>query len=292
MVNNSVVLIGAHLSIMGGLYKSIERATTLKCTALQIFTRSNRQWQAKELLPEEIILFKHTWATSNIRQIVVHANYLINIASADFSLQHKSIEALADELERCEKLGISYLVLHPGSAADGNKAQAIERAGKILNQALAKAQSSTTILLENMAGQGNALGNTFEELKILQQATNYPQRIQFCLDTCHAFAAGYDIRTEHTYKEFMHSVDATVGLHNIKAIHLNDSKKELNAHVDRHANVGAGYLGMESFKLFMNDPAFFAVPKILETPPGQEEKDLNALRECVSQKTQKYLEIV
>jgi len=292
MASNSVVLIGAHLSIAGGIYKSIERATALRCTALQIFTRSNRQWQAKSLSNEEALLFRHAWNTSNVRQVVVHANYLINIASADPSIRQKSISSLIEELERCELLGVPYLILHPGSATDGNRTSAIERASKALDQALEAAESSTHILLENMAGQGNTLGNSFLELKYLREASSFNKRIQFCFDTCHAFAAGYDIRTESSYKEVMHSFDSLLGLANLKVIHANDSKKGLNSHVDRHTNIGKGELGLESFSLIMNDPALYTVPKILETPPGYEEQDLDALRSVVNARTQKKLDIL
>lgn len=264
----STLLLGAHMSIADGFEKAIEYGQSIDCTAIQIFTKSNRQWACKAITPQEAELFRTAVHKSSIsyKNIVVHATYLINIGSPDVDAQKKAIAALVVELERCETLGILYLVLHPGSHTGSGIEGCLERIAKNLDTALETFKGNTMVLLENMAGQGTVACATFEQLASIREKTHHKNKIGFCFDTCHAFAAGYDIRTQKTYDKVWEEYDAIIGLANLKVMHINDSKKELGSKVDRHAEIGDGNLGLEPFKLLFNDPRFFDIPKILETP--------------------------
>lgn len=265
---NHRLLLGGHMSIAGGFEQAVIRGESIGCTAIQIFTKSNRQWQAKEITQDAINLFEQTLKNSPISQsnVVTHATYLINIGSPDKEIGHKSAVALAEELNRCHQLGIPYLVLHPGSHVDSGEQACLERIAHNLDKILTHDTGKTTILLENMAGQGSTVGYTFDQLATIRSGVSHKKRIGFCFDTCHAFASGYNFRTPTTYKAMWEQFDAIIGLEHLKAIHLNDSKKELGSRVDRHEEIGKGMLGLEPFKLLFNDPRFFDIPKILETP--------------------------
>lgn len=259
-------LCGAHVSIEGGFYKAIERGEYINGNVIQIFTKSNRQWASKELNDKDITLFKEKQKTSPIRIVVAHASYLINIGSPDETCAKKSVDALIDELQRCNALAIPYLVLHPGSHTKSDEAACLIQISKNLDKALEQSNGSTTVLLENMAGQGSTVCYSFEQIaKVIKKAKNR-DKIGVCFDTCHAFAAGYDFRTEHDYNEMWKQFDKIIGLDKLHAIHINDSKKDLGARVDRHENIGQGKIGIDAFSLLLNDPRFFAIPKILETP--------------------------
>lgn len=254
------------MSIAGGFDKAIERGQSIDCTAIQIFTKSNRQWNAKPITEEQANLFIAKQKDSSIKIVVAHAMYLLNLASPDHKLWHGSITAVAQELERCNILEIPYLVVHPGSRLNLSLDEGLGRVTTAINRIFEKNHGKTMLLLENMAGQGSSVCSKFEELAQVLDGVEHKRRIGICIDTCHAFAAGYDFRTKQTYKEFWKKVDETVGLAHVKAIHLNDSKGELGCKVDRHEEIGAGKIGLEAFGLLMNDAHLKDVPKILETP--------------------------
>jgi deoxyribonuclease-4 len=262
------LLLGAHISGAGGLEQVFTRAESIECTALQLFTKNNRQWQAKSLTEEQISAFVREKKRSPITSLVAHASYLINNSSINPELRQKSYNALCDELLRCEQLSIPQLVLHPGNCSAGPREKCLELLVESIDKALTA--TSTILSLEIMAGQGSSLCHSFEELGFVYKAIykNHPKNIRICFDTCHTFAAGYDFRTQKTYDALWEKFDKTFGIKALSVIHLNDSKKDLGSHVDRHENIGKGFLGLEPFRLIMNDPTFQALPKILETPPG------------------------
>ena len=274
-------LLGAHVSTSGGVDKAPGNGKGLGCEAIQVFTRNQMQWRARALSPLEVANFCEGLKECNIRAVVSHDSYLINLGSHEPATLQKSLEAFADEIERCEQLGISYLVFHPGSHVGSGEAAGLQRIIDSLDAVLSlKPGNSTQVLLENTAGQGSNLGYRFEHLAEILGKTQYPHRLGVCLDTCHLFAAGYDLRTRSTYEAVFREFDTIVGLGRVKAFHLNDSKKGLGSHVDRHENIGKGELGLEPFRFLLNDPRFAALPMLLETPGGDEayRQDLKTLR--------------
>ena len=288
------LLLGAHMSISGGLQHALENGATIGCTTIQCFTKSNRQWHAKSLTEEEIQSFKNAHKESAINPIVAHASYLINIGSPSHLIAKKSYTALVDELTRCNKLGIQYLVLHPGSHTTGDVDTCLAQIAEYASNALDEAGGTTILLFETMAGQGSSVGHTFEQLAQLVHATKPHNRIGVCLDTCHVFAAGYDFRTPTLYKQMWHQFNTHIGMHKLKAIHCNDSVKTLGSHVDRHSDIGKGSIGLEAFRLLMNDSALFDIPKIIETPKEHVhlEDDLRNMKVLIgllSPKTKKVL---
>lgn len=260
------LLLGAHMSIAGGIEESIERGASIGCTTIQIFTKSNRQWRMNPLKQQEIDAFKKNATHYNIYPIVAHATYLINIASANKNTELASINALSQELLRCDQLEIPYLVLHPGSASNASPEECFKRLLENLDKILETTPSNTMLLLENMAGQGAALASTLDQLATILHKSAYKKRLGICLDTCHAFVAGYDLRTEKPYEQFWLDFDNSIGLEHLKVIHCNDSKKDLGSRIDRHEHIGKGKLGLATFEMLFNDKRFFEIPKILETP--------------------------
>lgn len=260
------LLLGAHMSIAGGLEYAYQAGESIGCTAIQIFTKSNRQWAAKELQPDDVNAFKLAQKKSHIKSTIAHATYLINIGASDPATHQKSVNALRIELDRCEQLNIDYLVLHPGSHGNTDEKTCLNKISDTLNTLFNATKTRTVILLENMAGQGSAVCYRFEHLGYIIAQSDFKQRLGVCFDTCHAFAAGYDFRTRDTYEAMWQLFDEAIGIHKLKAIHLNDSKKALGSRVDRHEDIGKGSLGLEPFALLLNDPRFFDIPKILETP--------------------------
>lgn len=286
------LLLGAHLSIAGGLEKAIMAAPSLGCTCLQMFTHSNRQWKITPITQDQVAAFAAARKETGIDAIVVHASYLINLASADAKTRALSQLTLKKELERCELLKIPTLVLHPGASLSQERSKGMEYVSEALEKMLGQVPGKSVVCLELMAGQGSVLGASLEELATMRAGVSQKKRIGFCLDTCHAFAAGYDFTTPTTYKAFWKKLDTVLGLEHLKAIHLNDSKGKLGSHLDRHANIGKGELGLEPFRLIMNDPQLFDIPKILETPYEVQqdyEKDLGILRGLMSSQTKKIL---
>lgn len=259
--------LGAHLSIAGGLPRAVDRAEASGCQALQIFTKSAGQWRARELPPEEIALFRRRLRQTKIRPVVAHNSYLINLAAADLVLRARSIEALRDELDRAESLGLDGLVMHPGSFTSGTESGGLRLIADGLAEILAsRPDMKTRVLLEHTAGQGTNLGHRFEHLAEIIDLLGGSPRVGVCLDTCHLLAAGYDICSEKGYQETFRQFGKIVGLARLKAFHLNDSKKPCGSRVDRHEHIGKGCLGLAPFRRILNDPRFAKLPMLLETP--------------------------
>ncbi len=291
------LLLGAHMSIAGGLEHAIFAGESIGCTAIQIFTHSNRQWHMKPLTEEAINLFKEAKTKSPlIKSVVVHASYLLNIGSHDKQIREKSQKALREELIRCEQLSIPYLIIHPGSSGTGDVTESINYIAEQLSKTFNEVPGKSKILLENMAGQGSAVAATFEQLEAIRQKSEHRSRIGICFDTCHAFAAGYNFSTEQHYEQLWQNFDDIIGLNNLHAIHINDSKKECGSRVDRHEHIGKGKIGLEAFRLLMNDPRFFGVPKILETPKEHDLKEdienLEILKNFLTPKTKDILNVL
>jgi len=282
MTKTKKLLIGAHMSIYGGLSKAFDRAVEIDSTAMQIFTHSNRQWNVKEISKEAIEKFKDSQQKTNIIPIV-HASYLINLCSDTVEVQHKSKIALEKELHIAEELGIKYVVVHPGYGR-ADKQESLNKLAEHTNKILANAGKNTSILFENMAGQKNAVCSSFEDLAAMYSKIDNKSRVGFCLDTCHAWAYGYDFSNEEGYKKMVHSFNSILGLDKLKVIHLNDSKKGLGAKTDRHETIGKGTIGLQAFELIMNDERLVDIPKILEIPVETTEeykKDINLLKSLI-----------
>lgn len=287
-------LLGGHISIAGGLHEALVRGESIHCTAIQMFTRSNRQWGAKKITLQEQELFAVTWKQTKIEAVVVHLPYLLNLASPEAKTRHASVNIIKQELARCAALGVDSMVLHPGSHVGAGEVVGIDHIITGINEALADDAGNTKILLENMAGQGTNIGYDFAHLGHIIKGVEHKRRVGVCFDTCHAFAAGYDIRTPKAYEAVWQEFDQAVGIGHIKVIHLNDSKKELCSRVDRHEEIGDGKIGLHGFKLLMNDERFFAVPKILETPEGTLEsyvKNMDLLKGLLTPATRALVEI-
>ncbi len=270
-------LLGAHESISGGLYRAFDRVREVGGEALQIFTRNERQWHAPPLTEETTALFRQSWEKSGRIPVAAHDSYLINLAATDSEKAEKSVSAFAEELQRVERLGIGYLIMHPGSHLGAGVEAGIDRFVSSLDRGLARSGTSrVTVLIETTAGQGSNLGSTFQEIASILSASRFGDRLGVCFDTCHVFAAGYDIRTEEAYRETFSHFDHIIGLHRLRFFHLNDSKRGLGSRVDRHEHIGKGKIGPGAFRLLLNDPRFRRHPMVIETPKG---KDLSKDRE-------------
>ncbi len=282
---------GAHMSVAGGLHLAFEHAQKAGCDCLQVFVKNQRQWKAAPLSDEVLAAWHDVAHTSDIRPVVAHATYLINLASPDKSLWAKSIDAFVVELRRCGMLGISGLVLHPGSHLGAGEAAGCARISKAIDRiADQTADLDTEIWLELTAGQGTCLGCRFEHIGDIIAATRGAARIGVCFDTCHALAAGYRFDTAESYAETFSAFDRHVGLDRLRCFHMNDSKRELGSRVDRHTHIGKGYVGRAAFRLIVNDARFRQTPMILETPKGTDPRgrvydriNLAALRRLVNQ---------
>lgn len=265
------MLIGSHVSTAGGIITGLETADALKFNALALFVCSPRQWKLPPLPDDAIKAFRARRKESGVDVIVAHASYLLNLAG-EKEIRDKSIKALGDELERCGKLDIEYLVLHPGSNPDLDLG--IERIVDGLDQVMTSVKKKKTVLLvEGMAGQGNTIGHRFDHLARILKGVKQRSRYGVCLDTCHLYAAGYDISTPKGWKKTIAEFDKVVGLKHLRAMHCNDSQRELDSRVDRHAHIGQGELGKQAFKHVIQDKRLADVPFILETPKGEREKD-------------------
>jgi deoxyribonuclease IV len=269
------LLIGAHVSIAKGLHLAFGRGEDLGCTAIQIFTKNATQWKTKPLEEDEIRKFKAERKRTGIL-VVAHDSYLINLASPKNRLFKQSLAAFLEEMERAEQLGIPYLVMHPGSHTGAGEALGLKSIVRAFSELLCETSGyDLKILVENTAGQGTALGYSFEQISTIIEGTSQPERMGVCLDTCHAFAAGHDLRDRASYRAVMQQLDATVGLDRVKALHLNDSKKDLGLRVDRHEHIGKGRIGSDCFRLIMTDSRFEKVPKLLETPKELDGQDMD-----------------
>jgi deoxyribonuclease IV len=243
-----VKLLGAHMSIAGGLHLAIDRAHAAGCDALQIFTKSSNQWKAKEITGTDAGLFSERQIEHGISPVFAHDSYLINLASPDPDLRKRSTAAFAEEVDRCETLGLPYLIAHPGAHMGEGPEAAFDRIASALNGIFAaRPASRVRVLLETTAGMGSSVGHTFEQLREILSRLEQPARVGVCLDTCHVFAAGYDIGTEKGYHAVMEAFERTLGLQWIRAFHLNDSKKGLGCRLDRHEHIGMGALGVTAF---------------------------------------------
>lgn len=263
------LLIGAHTSAAGGAHNALVEGKSIGATTIQLFTANQKQWKGKALTEERIQLFKEMLTTTGLRQIMSHASYLINLGSPKEEMRQKSMRAFYEEVERCCNLGIAYLNFHPGAALDGSREACLDRIieGMLQVEDLID-DEGTRLLLETTAGQGSTVGSTFEELAYIIERTKDRLPVGVCIDTCHIFAAGYDIRTPQDWQKTFKTFDETVGLKHLYAFHLNDSMKPFGSKRDRHAPLGEGEIGLESFKFLMTSETTRELPKYLETPGG------------------------
>jgi deoxyribonuclease-4 len=271
--------LGAHESVAGGLHLALQRITKVGGEALQIFTRNQRQWATPPLTSEEITLFKEAWAKRHGLPVVSHASYLINLASADKALWERSLEALAAEVRRCRLLGIDAVVLHTGSHGGQGIDRGLARVIAGLDRVLGDSDGGVRIFLETTAGQGTGLGSRFAELAVVLEGATSGELLGVCVDTCHIFAAGYELRSPEGYAATINDMAATFGLDAIRLFHLNDSKTDLASRIDRHEHIGKGRIGLDGFRHLLGDRRFHDRPMILETPKDETfEEDRTNLR--------------
>jgi deoxyribonuclease IV len=281
-------LLGAHVSIAGGIFNAPDRGVKSGCGVIQVFTQNANQWKGKAVSDQDAELFKERFAASGLADVVSHDIYLINLAAAPGEVRDKSLVAFREELERCTRLGIGKIVMHPGSHNGDGEAVGIKRVCEAFDLLFSQVPQFTgKVLLENTAGQGSNLGYRFDQLQAIIEGTSFRERFGVCFDTCHAFAAGYQINQQDGYRRTFDELDAAVGILALQAFHLNDSKKGLGCKVDRHENIGDGTLGLEAFRFILNDPHFALTPKFIETPKGDNDEmdlaNLKLLRSLVGQ---------
>ena len=272
-------LLGAHMSIAGGLHRALERGRDVGCSVVQIFLKNQLQWVAKPYTQEDIRQFAAAWKATGIRTVFAHSSYLINLAAGEPSEWTRAVGAFHDELERAEALALPFVIIHPGSHKGLGLEAGIRRIVGALDEVTSRTRGyRVRVLLENTAGGGATIGRSFEELAALLGGARRPERLGVCLDTCHLFAAGYDLRTREGYEGVMKSCAKIVGLRHVRAFHLNDAKAPLGSGLDRHEKIGRGRLGREAFRWLMRDRRFTRVPMALETPKDPEPKaDRDAL---------------
>lgn len=266
------VKFGAHMSIVGGFDRAVRAAHAIGFAAVQLFTKNTNQWKVPELTDEKVMAFRSALQETGIVDPIAHNSYLINLASPDESLWIRSIDAMTVELERCEALGIADLVAHPGAHMGAGEDAGLARVAAGLDEVHRRTRGfSSRIALEATAGQGTCLGHRFEHLGRILERAGAPERIDICVDTCHIFAAGYSLATREQYDGTIDELERFVGTSRVRVWHLNDSRRECGSRVDRHAGIGRGCLGLEPFRLLVNDPRFQSIPMILETPKGTED---------------------
>lgn len=260
------LLLGSHVSTAGGFCKALDRAESIECTAIQVFVKGNTRWAFPEPKPDDVAEWRARLKNSLVRQVIAHTIYLVNLASQNPEFYRKSVDDMVDELNRCHQLGIADLVMHPGAHGGIGMEQGIEQIARSLDIIFdATPAVKTRVLLECTAGSGTAVGSRFEEIAAIIKRIRNKKRVGVCVDTCHLFAAGYDLRTKEQYEAVWREFDRLIGLKHLRAIHLNDSKKALGSHADRHEHIGKGQLGLEAFRLLLNDPRFHGIPMVLET---------------------------
>ena len=265
------------MSIAGGVAESIGRGKSIGCDCIQIFTKSSRQWKSKPYTEEEIAAFRRNLRESDIGCVIAHDSYLINLGAPDEALRKKSVAGFIDEIERCEALGVPWLVAHPGSHVGSGEEAGIATIAKSIDEAHTACPGfAVKVALEITAGQGSNLGYSFQQMGRIFNAVKENDRLRLCFDTEHAFAAGYDISNEEGYQRTFTELDEHVGIKRIVAFHLNDSLKPFNSRVDRHQHIGKGHLGTKTFERLLHDARFFGIPMCLETEPGPEMKDIAA----------------
>jgi deoxyribonuclease-4 len=278
--------LGAHMSISGGIHLAPGRGKTAGCGVIQVFTQNSNQWRGKMPTDSDVALFREQWEEAGLHEIVSHDIYLVNLGAAPGEVRDKSLAAFREEMERCARLGIGKIVMHPGSHLGDGETRGIARIVEAFDFLIAATpEYRGKVLLETTAGQGTNLGYTFEHLRAIIDGSAFPDRFAVCFDTCHTFAAGYDITTEDSYRAVFAEFDRIIGLNRLLCFHFNDSKKGLGCRVDRHEQIGQGAMGLSGFRYLMNDPRFTAIPKILETPKGDNDEmdavNLRLLRDLV-----------
>jgi deoxyribonuclease-4 len=281
------LLLGAHMSIRGGVSMAIERARSIQCTAMQMFVKNNMQWFARPLRREEIRAFLDHLQRGELLSIFGHANYLINLAATNPQFHANSIRALSEELTRADQLQLPFLVVHPGAHLGAGEEAGLERIVASIDRVLAGLpKTKTRIALETTVGQGSCLGSTFEHLAYIISRVREPARLCVCLDTAHAFAAGYYISSESSMRKTFREFDRVIGRDRLVAIHLNDSKTACGSRVDRHEHIGKGRIGLDAFRFIMRNRRFHKIPKVLETPKGKDLREdvlnLTTLRTLVN----------
>lgn len=277
------LLIGAHTSAQGGAPNALLQGQTIGATTIQFFTSSQKRWQGRDIKEEEVQLWQESLQATEIKKVMSHDSYLINLGSPDPELHAKSLDAFKEELKRCHLFNVTYLNFHPGAATKGgNDVDCID---KIISSLESLSdfihQGDTRLLLETTAGQGSSVGHRFDQIGYIVKKLHQKIPIGVCMDTCHIFAAGYDIRTKQGWEETLKEFDKEVGLRHLYALHVNDSKKPLGSRADRHAPLGEGHIGLEAFKVMMQHPDLRELPKYLETPDGPPlwVKEIQMLRE-------------
>ena len=266
----SEILLGAHMSIGGGVHMAIERGCSINCTSIQMFVKNNMQWFARPLTREEIAAFLNHVQRGEL-SIFAHANYLINLAATNRQFHANSLRSLCEELTRADQLELPFLVLHPGAHVGAGEEAGLDKVIESINRVLARTPKvKTRIALETTAGQGSGLGHKFEHLAYIIGRAREPERLCVCLDTAHVFAAGYDIGSESAVRKIFAQFHRTIGLERLVAIHLNDSKSARGSRVDRHEHIGKGKIGLAAFRFIMRDHRFRKIPKVLETPKAKD----------------------
>ena len=271
------------MSIEGGVENAPLRGKKAGCQVIQIFTKNNNRWNSRQLTDKDIENFKKNSFDTGVIPSASHTAYLINLASPNTEIYKKSLDAFFDEMERAERLGLPYLIFHPGAHLGSGEDAGLKKIADSINVLLKKADGfKLMLLLETTAGQGSHLGYKFEHLSEIIETVDEKEKIGVCLDTCHIFAAGYDISNEYGYKKTFEDFNKIIGIDRLKAFHINDSKKGLGSRVDRHEHIGKGKLGLTAFRLLLNDTRFKNVPMILETPKGktmrEDKRNLSVLR--------------
>ena len=275
-----MIRLGAHMSIAGGVDRAIERGASIGCDTIQIFLKNNMQWTGKKLTDAEARRFRTARTRFGMMPVFAHSCYLINLAAANARIRRKSVRAVIDEIGRATAIGIPFIVMHPGAHMGIGENVGLETIAGSLDEAFrATRRSPVMIALETTAGQGTNLGYRFEHLAEILERSPFPNRLAVCVDTCHLFAAGYDIRTPKGYATTMKQLDATIGCERVVAFHLNDSKKPLGSRVDRHEDIGKGQIGLDGFRNVLRDPRWRDVPMVLETPKSDDlHEDVENLR--------------
>lgn len=275
-------LLGAHMPIKGGLGNALRAGHAIGCTAVQVFTSSPRQWYAGPITDEMVRDFREAQKETGITAVVSHDSYLVNLSAPTPELAVKSRKALKEEVFRCALYGIDILVSHMGSYKDQTPGEAMVKVAEAAMDILDDTPETVTLCMETTAGQGSDLNSRFEELAVILELCKGHPRLCVCLDTCHIFVAGYDIRTRETFENTFAEFDKIVGMDRLKAIHTNDSKRELGSHIDRHEDIGKGFIGDEAFRLLVNDPRFEKIPMTLETEAEKHQENLDHLKELIA----------
>lgn len=273
-----MVRVGVHVSIAGGISKAVGRASTAGCDTFQIFSRNPRGWTFRDLDPAEVIGFQNDLESSRLFPVFDHMPYLPNLATMNPEFAKRSRSTLAAELSRCGVLGIPYLVTHLGHHGEEGIGEGRQRVFAMINSALDQADNTAILLLENTAGEKNGIGSRFEDIAAVVDGIEYPSRIGFCFDTCHAFGAGYDLRSEAGLEITLNRFDEILGLKNIRLVHLNDSRGDLHSGLDRHEHIGLGYIGEEGFRRILSHQVIKKLPFICETPVDERRDDAGNIR--------------